>query len=375
MARLTAPRQGKRLTAGGRRRHPDGIGVDGGNGEARVSERRSRVSTDIDYERDGKQSSWLKVPNSTDDSGWGTLLMPITVVKNGAGPTLLLTGGNHGDEYEGPVALMKLARALEPDQVAGRVIILPALNLPALTAGKRLSPIDGKNMNRSFPGRPDGTITPVIADYVYRELVARADAVADLHSGGHSMKFLPAIMMHYLDDAELERRTLEAMIAFGAPVALMIEELDTEGMLDSAVEAQGKVFLGTELGGGAVLSPETVRIAEAGVGNLLRHFRIVEGAPLPPEAEGRAPTRLMETPDSGYFAISTSEGIYEPFVEVGEEVAAGAALGQVHFVEEPSRAPEVKTAERTGLLITRRGPGRVGRGDLVAMVARDLERS
>jgi N-alpha-acetyl-L-2,4-diaminobutyrate deacetylase len=340
-----------------------------------VSEQRSRVSTDIDYERDGKQSSWLEVPNSTDDSGWGTLLMPITVVKNGAGPTLLLTGGNHGDEYEGPVALMKLARALAPDQVAGRVIILPALNMPALMAGKRLSPIDGKNMNRSFPGRPDGTITSIIADYVYRELVARADAVADLHSGGYSMKFLPAIMMHYLDDAALQQRTMEAMIAFGAPVALMIEELDTEGMLDSAVEAEGKVFLGTELGGGAVLSPETVRIAEAGVRNLLRHFRLVEGEPLPPEAEGRAPTRLMETPDGGYFVISTSEGIYEPFVEVGEEVEAGAPVGQVHFVEQPSREPEVKAAERSGLLITRRGPGRVGRGDCIAVIARDLERS
>ncbi len=338
-----------------------------------MSERRaSRISTDIDYERDGKQSSWLKVPNSRDDSGWGTLLMPITVIKNGAGPTLLFTGGNHGDEYEGPVALMKLARALEPDQVAGRVIILPALNMPALMAGKRLSPIDGKNMNRSFPGSSDGTITSMVADYVYTELVARADAVADLHSGGYSMKFLPAVMMHYLDDAELERRTLAALEAFGAPVALMIEELDTEGMLDTAVEELGKVFLGTELGGGAVLSPETVRIAELGVRNLLKHFGIVEGEVVRPEAEGRAPGRLMETPDSRYFVSATSEGLYEPFVEVGEELEAGAAVGQIHFIEDPGREPDIETVERAGLLITRRAPGWVARGDLVAMVARDL---
>ncbi|MEE8545814.1 MAG: succinylglutamate desuccinylase/aspartoacylase family protein [Alphaproteobacteria bacterium] len=339
-----------------------------------MSERRaSRISTDIDYERDGKQSSWLKVPNSRDDSGWGTLLMPITVIKNGAGPTLLFTAANHGDEYEGPVALMKLARALEPAEVAGRVIILPALNLPALMAGKRLSPIDGKNMNRSFPGSADGTITSMVADYVYTELVARADAVADLHSGGYSMKFLPAVMMHYLDDAELERRTLAALKAFGAPVALMIEELDTEGMLDTAVEELGKVFLGTELGGGAVLSPETVGIAELGVRNLLKHFGIVEGEVVRPEAEGRAPGRLMETPDSRYFVSATSDGLYEPFVEVGEEVEAGAAVGQIHFVEDPGREPDLKTVERAGLLITRRAPGRVARGDLVAMVARDLE--
>ena len=119
----------------------------------------SRVSTDIDYGKNGKQHGYLRVPNSRDSSGWGTLLMPISVIRNGEGPTLLFSGGNHGDEYEGPVALMKLMRELDAAEIQGRIIVIPGLNYPAFLAGKRLSPIDGKNMNRLFPGKYDGTIT------------------------------------------------------------------------------------------------------------------------------------------------------------------------------------------------------------------------
>src|SRR3954454_19932365 len=102
---------------------------------------KTQIGTHIDYERPGKQQGSLRLPYSHNLAGWANILIPITVVKNGSGPTLLALGGNHGDEYEGPVALMKLARKLEPDQVNGRVIIIPALNLPAVQAGTRLSPI------------------------------------------------------------------------------------------------------------------------------------------------------------------------------------------------------------------------------------------
>ena len=98
-------------------------------------------------------------------------MIPLTVVKNGKGPTALLTGGNHGDEYEGRIALFNLARDLNSTQVSGRVILVPAMNYPAFQAGKRTSPIDSGNMNRSFPGSPEGSITEKIADYFQRTLL------------------------------------------------------------------------------------------------------------------------------------------------------------------------------------------------------------
>ncbi|WP_246230615.1 succinylglutamate desuccinylase/aspartoacylase domain-containing protein [Bradyrhizobium cytisi] len=81
---------------------------------------------------------------------------------------MLLTGGSHGDEYEGPLSLLKLARSLSPADVRGRIIILPMLNYPAVLGGTRVSPIDGVNMNRAFPGRSDGTLSQLIAHYLTR---------------------------------------------------------------------------------------------------------------------------------------------------------------------------------------------------------------
>ena len=73
-----------------------------------MSSTEPRVSTNVDLEADGKQHGYLNVPYSHDGSGWGAVRLPVVCVKNARGPTLVLTGGNHGDEYEGPIALMKL---------------------------------------------------------------------------------------------------------------------------------------------------------------------------------------------------------------------------------------------------------------------------
>ncbi len=331
----------------------------------------SRISTDLDFARDAKQVGYLNVPNSTNESGWGTLMMPIAVVKHGSGPTILFTGGNHGDEYEGPVALMKLLRALEPAQVEGRVIVLPGLNMPALLAGQRLSPIDGMNMNRAFPGARGGTITAMIAHYIQTALLPLADVVCDIHSGGRSMTFLPAVVVHQLDDAALMRRTLDAAAIFGAPVALVLKELDSAGMLDTAAEDMGRLFISTELGGAGVLSPATVKIADLGVRNLLVHFGICEGPLVTRAEQGLAPTRMMAVPDGACYTAAAENGLYEPFLEVGEPVRTGQLLGQVHDIERPGEPPAEKRAQRDGLLVCRLGPGCVRRGDTIAVVAVD----
>src|SRR5262249_25429352 len=151
-----------------------------------VSLRPSPVFPTVNFERDGVQHGHLRLPYSRDDSAWGSVMIPICVVKQGAGPTALLTGANHGDEYEGPIALFDLARTLRAEDVSGRVIIVPGMNYPAFKAGTRTSPIDKGNLNRAFPGRPDGTITEKIADFFTRHLLPMADLILDLHSGGRT---------------------------------------------------------------------------------------------------------------------------------------------------------------------------------------------
>ena len=325
----------------------------------------SRVAASIDLEAEGKQFGVLSVPYSHDASAWGAIRIPIVTIRNGSGPTLLLIGGNHGDEYEGPIALLKLARALEPAAIRGRLILLPALNLPAVLAGTRVSPIDQVNMNRAFPGAPRGTPTLMIADYVDRVLLPKADAVIDLHAGGRTLDFVPFAGMHVLSDAALMARAKEALIAFGAPISLIIEELDTSGMLDTAVEDKGKLFLFTELGGGGTASAASVAIAELGIRNLLHHFGLVEGRVAP------AGTRLMHSPDANCYVISDDRGIFEPLIDLGAEVSAGQPLAQIHDIEKPMRAAVVYRAARDGLFIGRHAPGLVRPGDCLAVLAAD----
>ena len=115
----------------------------------------TRVSCTIDLSADGKQFGTLRVPRSSNQ--WSSLDVPIVSVANGAGPTVLVIGGVHGDEPEGQVAALNLARGLQPEQVTGRVIVTPCASPEASRAYTRTWP-SGINFNRSFPGDPAGTM-------------------------------------------------------------------------------------------------------------------------------------------------------------------------------------------------------------------------
>ena len=325
--------------------------------------RPSPISATVDLEADGLQHGFLKLPHSHDGSAWGAVMTPIAVVKRGAGPTALLTGGNHGDEYEGPVALFDLARRLRPEEVTGRVIIVPTMNRPAFSAGRRTSAIDGGNLNRSFPGRPDGTATEKIADYFQRTLLPLADVLLDLHSGGKTLEFVPFAAAHVLPDKAQQARCVAAMEAFGAPYSLMLLELDSVGMYDTAAEEMGKVFVSTELGGGGSTTAATAAIAKRGVANFLKHAGILAGAP------EVGPTVRLEMPDARCFVASETTGLVEYCVDLGAAVEAGQIIARVHDVERTGRPPVDYAAGISGLFIGRHFPGLIGLGDCLAAVA------
>lgn len=334
---------------------------------------RSPVVSDVDYGAPGKQVGNLYVPYSRNESAWGKILIPIAVVQNGEGPTIYLNAGTHGGEYEGPVSLLKLIRTLEPEQVQGRVIITPTLNPLAVRSGERLCPADGKDLNRVFPGDPRGTISQVVAHYVSEFILPLADAVIDLHSGGSSLQLLPYASMHHLADPTLFRRTYEAMRAFGAPFSLLIREFSGPGLLDYEVESRGKVFLCPELGGSGTLEPYTLRIAEQGVRNILRHFGVMAGEPTEVDVPVLETSQLIEVPDTDHYYLARISGIFEPCVRLGDEVHDGQLLGRIYSLDDPERQPYAVHAEQAGIVLGRRGPGVTSRGDNVALIARVIE--
>ena len=267
---------------------------------------------------------------------------------------------------------MKLARFLDAQEINGQVIIIPALNYPAVLAGQRVSPIDGVNMNRAFPGSRNGTVTSMIAHFVQQKILPLADAVLDIHSGGKTMMFSPFACYHRLPDSDLMEQAKQAVLAFAAPVSLELVELDAEGMLDTAVEDMGRIFIGCELGGGGTTTTGTVSIAEVGVRNLLAHFRIIKDRPQSREARGLPPTRMMHMPDSNCYVISNDTGIYEALIDLDAPVKAGEAVGQVHFPEKPERLPAVYRAERPGILVGRSHKALVESGDFLALIASEM---
>lgn len=325
--------------------------------------RVSPLTPTVDYDRDGIQHGFLKLPHSRDDSAWGSLLIPITVIKNGDGPTALLTGANHGDEFEGPIALSKLANTLSPHKIQGRVIIVPFMNYPAFRASKRTSPLDGGNMNRVFPGKPDGTVTEKIADYFQRTLLPLADYVLDIHSGGKTLDFVPFAAAHVLADKSQQQRCVAAMQAFAAPYNIMLLELDSVGLYDTAAEEMGKTFISTELGGGGSATHSSIEIADAGVHNFLVHAGILQAK------LKKRKSIALDIPYADCYLTCEHEGLLEMCVDLGDKVKAGDLIARVHNIHRTGVAASEYRAHREGILAGRHFPGLVQIGDSLALIA------
>ncbi len=329
----------------------------------------SPVVAEVDLWGSGRQVGHLRVPQSRDDSGWGTIAVPIVVVANGTGPTVLLTAGNHGDEYEGQVTLLDLARSLKPEAVSGRVILLPAMHYPACAAGKRLSPLDGRDFNRCFPGDPFGGFALSLAHFVDSVLLPLCDYQMDLHSGGTGMDIVPSAVGHMLDHVEMQQRTLAMADAFGAPITLLLREVNAGPTLLAAAENRGIVALSSELGGAGRLNPAALAITKRGVRNVLRHAGVMAGEP---EIGDYGPSRRMTVPDLGHYVFAPCDGIWEAAQGLGAGVKAEAPAGLLHRIEDPAAPPIALHYKATGLLWCVRHAGRVKAGDPVAVIARDL---
>ena len=321
----------------------------------------------VPYDQDGKYHGFLRLPYSRDDSAWGSIMIPICVVKNGDGPTALLTGANHGDEYEGPVCLQDLALELEPEDIRGRVIIIPAVNFPAFQQARRVSPIDQRNLNRSFPGNPGGTPTEKIADYFTQTLVPMADFVLDFHSGGKTLDFVPFACSHVLENKAQQAACVAAVKAFNAPYTMTLLEIDSVGMYDTEVEKQGKIFVTTELGGGGTASAATIRVAKRGVRNVLMHFGILAGSV---ELE---PSVFLDMPDIDCYVFSQNSGLIEPVADLGERVERGDIVARIWQADRTGLPPVEYKSERSGVLVSRHFPGLVQSGDCIAVIAEVLE--
>lgn len=331
------------------------------------------VSHAIDLDRDGKGLSFLGVPFSVDRSPYYQVKVPVCVVRNGEGPSLLLMAGNHGDEYEGELTLARLIRTLDPARMRGRVTILPMANAPAVRAAKRCSPLDGGNLNRSFPGDPDGHPTARIAHFLEHVLFPAHEVVFDIHSGGTSMAHLPTALIEQQADPDRHETACSLMQALGLAHGFIANNGPSAPTSMGAAARSGCIGVSGEFGGGATTTPATMACTMAAVDRLMMTLGITDAPVLSPALPEPPAMRLLSLARHDQMIFATRPGWYEPAVDVGAEVGAGDLAGWYHDLDRlEEEAEELRFAEG-GVVISRRLHTMCEPGDALIQVAAPVE--
>ena len=317
----------------------------------------------IALDQPGLASGYVHFHNSTNKSAWQSVRLPIHCLNGTKGPTTLILGAMHGDEYEGPIAIDALARSVDLNVLVGRLILLPALNLPAVMAGTRLTPDDGLNMNRVFPGDPLGSLTQRIVHWLSDTMLPLSDHIVDLHSGGRTLNFAPSILV---PEASSQVSLAKAAgLAFGALFTMLINEDHAAMTIDAVAENLGKVIISSELGGSGMVTRYTAALATEGLARMvaaLGHLP-VKG---PPPA-----SHYVRLPPSDKFLICDDDMVFVPTVDLGEAVVTGDILGHGRFIDRVGAKPRVFVAPQDGWVLCFGGQGLSRRGDVIAVVAED----
>lgn len=266
----------------------------------------------------------LDVPAGLDEGA----VIPFTLIHGAQpGPVMLFIAGVHGSEYAPIVALQRLLPQLDPAKVRGTIILVHCANLPSFF--KRTiyySPVDGKNLNRSFPGKADGSLTERLAHVITTKLIPRADYVLDVHCGDGNEALVPYLAM-YTHATTSERLDHVKTLAryFGIPHIKIISgrSADTSNSiyLTNAAQLAGKYVIAVECGGLARADDVSVNTIVNGLLNVLRHLRVLAGSAKPI----RQPIYL----ERDETVRASASGIFYPRVTLGQRVQAGDLLGFV----------------------------------------------
>jgi N-alpha-acetyl-L-2,4-diaminobutyrate deacetylase len=328
------------------------------------------VTSTIDLGLPGKQIGRLQYPKINDTAGWGYSFVPVATVANGEGPTVLVSGGNHGNEYEGQIAALRLVHELRPEQVHGRIVVVPIISTEASQANTRGWP-SGANFNRSFPGRPEGPPNEQLADYFTRVLFPAADVVIDMHSGGNAMWFVPCSHMHVVDDPAQRKAMLEGMLAWNSDFHYLYVDVNGSGLLPVEAEQQGKVVITTERGGGGRVPAPIHQLAWSGLTNVLRHVGVLEGEVVKRDT----PATILDGRDPTNYVIADESGLWEGLLEPGAEVKAGDPVGRLWFPDRLDRGPTTLRAPLDGVVAVVRAIPVTEAGDSVFVTGQAIEAS
>jgi len=235
------------------------------------------------------------------------------------GPTLVVTGGVHAAEYASIAAALDLGRNLAPEHLRGRVVVVPIMNVPGFSSRSiYICPLDGKNLNRVFPGNAAGTASEQIAEWIFRNVMKQADYYVDLHGGDLIEALVPFTIFFRSGNEKVDRVSQEMAQAFGIHYLVRSE---TPGSTFSTMSRAGVPSILTESGGQGIWTAQDVALHTDGLNRLMRHLKMIPGpAPEP------LPYTLL---DQFIWLRSEHDGFWYPAVSVGDSVKKGQDLGGV----------------------------------------------
>ncbi len=279
------------------------------------------------------------------------------------GPHLLITGGVHGDEFEPMAAIRQLIASPSLKLLRGKLTLVPVVNEPAFLRGHRAGP-DDQDLARTCPGDPHGSTTEQIA-HALSELIQAADHYIDLHTGGTTLQVLPMVGYVMHPDPEILDQQRAMARAFNLPIIWGTDHR-LPGRSLSVARDCGVPAIYTEYLGGARCDPEGVAAYVKGCLNVMQSLEMIDHEP--PASRIR---HIVEDrrENSGHMQIchrSPLTGYFEPAVQLGEHISAGAPLGTVSDLL--GEKQEVVPAEQTGLVLVLKTFPRVEQEDALAVI-------
>lgn len=268
-------------------------------------------------------SGYLEVPAGVD----AATRIPVSVIHGAqAGPVLALIAGTHGYEYPPITALQRLRESIDPGTVSGTVILVHVANPPSFL-GRTIytSPADGKNLNRVYPGKADGTVSERIAHAITRQVIERADYLVDMHGGDGNEALRPYIYMPVTGDEKLDAKVRGMALAFGLDHIVIdrgrLADPSASIFTDQTALSRGIPAITTETGQMGSNDDYWVALAENGVLNLLRHLKMLQEE----EVINQGVVWLED-----YQVIrSPATGVFRAAVRDGYLVAKGSLLGEL----------------------------------------------
>jgi uncharacterized protein len=261
------------------------------------------------------------------ESPGGPVRIPVALITGTRpGPSLCLTAGVHATEYPAIDAVMRTIQSLDPATLAGTVIAAPVVNqLMYQTRTPFISPVDGLNLNRMAPGRPDGAITEILAHVLLEELVLKADVHIDCHGGDMGETLWPYAGYALTGNAEQDRRG-EALVRVWTPrIFALYQEGSplpaTNGAIAANASRRGTIGILGEAGSNGRLDEADVQIHLRGIANVMRHLGMIPGKPA---IEG---DRLQAR--SQFVVAAKQGGLLRIAIEIGQEIEVGQEVAQI----------------------------------------------